>query len=75
MTMFKVNIIDFRALTAITLFLLALLFSLPNLLIAILLMILISALLELIKLLAEWQIKKPSPQNTKAFPMQSSLQK
>lgn len=73
MTMFKV--IDFRALTAITLFLLALLFSLPNLLIAILLMILISALLEMIKLLAEWQIKKTSPQNTKAFPMQSSLQK
>lgn len=77
--MFKVKkmfkIIDFRALTAITLFLLALLFSLPNLLIAILLMILISALLEMIKLLAEWQIKKPSPQNTKAFPMQSSLQK
>ena len=77
--MFKVismfKIIDFRALTAITLFLLALLFSLPNLLIAILLMILISALLELIKLLAEWQIKKPSPLNTKAFPMQSSLPK
>lgn len=73
MKMFK--IIDFRALTAITLFLLALLFSLPNLLIAILLMILISALLELIKLLAEWQIKKPSLQNTKAFPMQSSLPK
>ena len=73
--MFKVMTIDFRALTAITLFLLALLFSLPNLLIAILLMILISALLELIKLLAEWQFKKTSPQNTKAFPMQSSLPK
>lgn len=77
--MFKVKkmfkVIDFRALTAITLFLLALLFSLPNLLIAILLMILISALLEMIKLLTEWQIKKPSPQNTKAFPMQSSLPK
>jgi len=72
-SMFKV--IDFRALTAITLFLLALLFSLPNLLIAILLMILISALLELIKLLAEWQVRKPSPLNTKAFPMQSSLPK
>lgn len=71
--MFKT--IDFRALTAITLFMLALLLSLPNLLIAIVLMILISALLELIKLLAEWQIKKPSPQNTKAFPMQSSLPK
>lgn len=73
--MFKVKTIDFRALTAITLFLLALLFSLPNLLIAILLMILISALLEMIKLLAEWQIKKTSPQNTKVFPMQSLLQK
>ena len=58
MTMFKVNTIDFRALTAITLFMLALLFSLPNLLIAIVLMILISALLEIIKLLAEWQPKK-----------------
>ena len=58
MTMFKVNTIDFRALTAITLFLLALLFSLPNLLIAIVLMILVSALLEIIKLLAEWQPKK-----------------
>ena len=44
--MFKVMTIDFRALTAITLF-----------------------------LLAEWQIKKPFPQNTKAFPMQSSLPK
>ena len=73
MKMFK--IIDFRALTAITLFLLALLFSLPNLLIAILLMILISALLEMIKLLAEWQFKKPFPQNTKASLMQSSLPK
>ena len=58
MTMFKVNIIDFRALTAITLFMLALLLSLPNLVIAIVLMILISALLEIIKLLAEWQPKK-----------------
>ena len=55
-TMFKT--IDFRALTAITLFLLALLFSLPNLVIAIVLMILISALLEIIKMLAEWQPKK-----------------
>ena len=50
MTMFKT--IDFRALTAITLFLLALLFSLPNLVIAILLMIIISALMEGIKALA-----------------------
>ena len=73
--MFKVMTIDFRALTAITLFLLALLFSLPNLLIAILLMILISALLEMIKLLAEWQPKMCSPLNTKASPMQSSLPK
>ena len=56
MTMFKT--IDFRALTAITLFMLALLFSLPNLVIAIVLMILISALLEIIKMLAEWQPKK-----------------
>ena len=55
-TMFK--IIDFRALTAITLFMLALLFSLPNLVIAIVLMILISALLEIIRMLAEWQPKK-----------------
>ena len=55
-TMFKT--IDFRALTAITLFMLALLFSLPNLVIAIVLMILISALLEIIKMLAEWQPKK-----------------
>ena len=56
MTMFKT--IDFRALTAITLFMLALLFSLPNLVIAIVLMILISALLEIIKMLAEWHPKK-----------------
>ena len=54
--MFKT--IDFRALTAIMLFMLALLFSLPNLLIAIVLMILISALLEIIRMLAEWQSKK-----------------
>ena len=73
MQMFKT--IDFRALTAITLFLLALLFSLPNLLIAILLMILISALLEMIKMLAEWQPKMCSPLNTKASLMQSSLPK
>lgn len=73
--MFKVMTTDFRALTAITLFLLALLFSLPNLLIAILLMILISALLEMVKLLAEWQFKEPSPLNTKASLMQNSLPK
>lgn len=71
-SMFKVKTIDFRALTAITLFLLALLFSLPNLLIAILLMILISALLEIIKLLAEWHPLKCSPQNTKAYPIRIS---
>ena len=70
MTMFKT--IDFRALTAITLFLLALLFSLPNLVIAILLMILISALLEIIKMLAEWQPKGCSPRNTTASPMRNS---
>ena len=57
-SMFKVRTIDFRALTAITLFMLALLFSLPNLVIAIVLMILISALLEIIRMLAEWQSKK-----------------
>ena len=51
--MFKT--IDFRALTAITLFLLALLFSLPNLVIAMLLMLLISALLELIRMLGQRQ--------------------
>ena len=51
--MFKT--IDFRALTAIALFLLALLFSLPNLVIAMLLMLLISALLELIRMLSQWQ--------------------
>ena len=56
---FKVmKIIDYRATTAILLFLLALLFSLPNLVIAIVLMILISALLEILKMLAEWQSKK-----------------
>lgn len=70
MTMFKT--IDFRALTAITLFLLALLFSLPNLVIAILLMILISALLEIIKMLAEWQPKGCSPRNTMASPTRNS---
>ena len=54
--MFKT--IDFRALVAITLFLLALLFSLPNLVIAIVLMILISALLEMLRMLASWQPRK-----------------
>ena len=70
MTMFKT--IDFRALTAIKLFLLALLFSLPNLVIAIVLMILISALLEIIKMLAEWQPKGCSPRNTTASPTRNS---
>ena len=70
MTMFKT--IDFRALTAITLFLLALLFSLPNLVIAIVLMILISALLEIIKMLAEWQPKGCFPRNTTASPTRNS---
>ena len=70
-TMFKVKTIDFRALTAITLFLLALLFSLPNLVIAIVLMIIISALLELIRLLAEWSPKKYSPRNITAYPIRN----
>ena len=55
MTMFKVNTIDFRALTAITLFMLALLFSLPNLVIAMVLMLLISGILEAIRMLADWE--------------------
>ena len=55
-TMFKT--IDFRALTAILLFLLALLFSLPNLVIAIVLMMIISAILEVLRKLADWQPKK-----------------
>ena len=38
--------------------LLALLFSLPNLVIAIVLMILISALLEMLRMLADWQPQK-----------------
>ena len=58
-TMFKT--IDFRALTAILLFLLALLFSLPNLVIAIVLMMLISAILEMLRKLADWQPKKLQP--------------
>ena len=57
--MFKT--IDFRALTAITLFLLALLFSLPNLVIA---MLLISALLELIRMLGLWQPARTSQPST-----------
>ena len=60
---FKIQIkmlktIDFRALTAILLFLLALLFSLPNLVIAIVLMMIISAILEALRMLADWQPKK-----------------
>ena len=53
MTMFKT--IDFRAIMAITLLLLALLFSLPNLVIAIMLMILISGILEAIMALVNWE--------------------
>ena len=60
--MFKT--IDFRALTAIMLFLLALLFSLPNLVIAMLLMLLISALLELLRRLSLWQPARTSQPST-----------
>ena len=53
MTKFKT--IDFRAIMAIMLLLLALLFSLPNLVIAIMLMILISGILEAIMALVNWE--------------------
>ena len=53
MIMFKT--IDFRAIMAIMLLLLALLFSLPNLVIAIMLMILISGILEAIMALVNWE--------------------
>lgn len=53
MTKFKT--IDFRAIMAIMLLLLALLFSLPNLVIAIMLMILISGILEAIMALMNWE--------------------
>ena len=53
MTMFKT--IDFRAIVAIMLLLLALLFSLTNLVIAIMLMILISGILEAIMALVNWE--------------------
>ena len=53
MTTFKT--IDFRAIVAIMLLLLALLFSLPNLVIAIMLMILISGILEAIMALVSWE--------------------
>ena len=53
MTTFKT--IDFRAIMAIMLLLLALLFSLPNLVIAIMLMILISGILEAIMALVYWE--------------------
>ena len=49
------KIIDYRAMTAILLFLLALLFSLPNLVIAMVLMLLISGILEAIRMLADWE--------------------
>ena len=53
---FKVmKTIDFRAIVAIMLLLLALLFSLPNLVIAIMLMILISGILEAIMALVSWE--------------------
>ena len=53
MTKFKT--IDFRAIVAIMLLLLTLLFSLPNLVIAIMLMILISGILEAIMALVNWE--------------------
>ena len=68
-TMFKT--IDFRALTAIVLFLLALLFSLPNLVIAMLLMLLISALLELIRMLGLWQPARTSQPSTSSAMLQA----
>lgn len=56
MTMVRImKIIDYRATTAILLFLLALLFSLPNLVIAMVLMLLISGILEAIRMLADWE--------------------
>ena len=64
--MFKT--IDFRALTAITLFLLALLFSLPNLVIA---MLLISALLELLRRLSLWQPARTSQPSTSSAMLQA----
>ena len=67
--MFKT--IDFRALTPITLFLLALLFSLPNLVIAMLLMLLISALLELIRMLGLWQPARTSQPSTSSAMLQA----
>ena len=67
--MFKT--IDFRALKAITLFLLALLFSLPNLVIAMLLMLLISALLELIRMLGLWQPARTSQPSTSSAMLQA----
>ena len=67
--MFKT--IDFRALTAITLFLLALLFSLPNPVIAMLLMLLISALLELIRMLGLWQPARTSQPSTSSAMLQA----
>ncbi len=53
--MTKLKTIDFRAIVAIMLLLLALLFSLPNLVIAIMLMILISGILEAIMALVNWE--------------------
>lgn len=56
--------IDFRATVAILLFLLALLLSMPNLLILIILMIIISAIMEGIKAMAEWRPRKTFRWNT-----------
>ena len=53
------------------LFLLALLFSLPNLVIAILLMLLISALLELIRMLSLWQPARTSQPSTSSAMLQA----
>ena len=53
------------------LFLLALLFSLPNLVIAMLLMLLISALLELIRMLGLWQPARTSQPSTSSAMLQA----
>ena len=53
--MTKFKSFDFLAIMAIMMLLLALLFSLPNLVIAIMLMILISGILEAIMALVNWE--------------------
>ena len=60
--------IDFRALVAILLFLLALLFSLPNLVIAMILMLAISAIMEGIRALANFTPKNPRILQSKKNP-------